>query len=115
MWNMLRGLFYIFLFLFTGEAIRYFFNLPVPGNVIAMALIFFALKTGMIKLQTVKPASDKLIKYMVLFFVPYGVGLMDFWGVIKANWFSIVVAVVASTIITLYVTAIVEQKLDKSE
>jgi holin-like protein len=86
----------------------------VPGNVIAMMLIFIALKAGLLKLESVKPASDKLIKYMVLFFVPYGVGLMDFGGVIKDNWLSIVVAVVASTIVTLYVTAIVEQKLEKN-
>jgi holin-like protein len=97
-----------------GEAIRYFFGLPVPGNVIAMMLIFVALKAGLLKLESVKPASDKLIKYMVLFFVPYGVGLMNFGGVIKDNWLSIVVAVVASTIVTLYVTAIVEQKLEKN-
>ena len=112
---MLKGLFYIFLFLLLGDVVRYAFNLPVPGNVIAMVLIFIALKMGIVKLETIKPASDKLIKYMVLFFVPYGVGLMDFGEVIKANWLSIVVAVVASTIITLYVTAIVEQKLEKNE
>jgi holin-like protein len=110
---MLKSLFYIFLFLFSGEAVRYFFDLPVPGNVIAMMLIFFALKAGVLKLEAVKPASDKLIKYMVLFFVPYGVGLMDFVDVIKANWLSLTIAAVASTIITLYVTAIVEQKLEK--
>ncbi len=112
---MLRSLLYIFLFLFAGEAVRYLFDLMIPGNVIAMMLIFIALKAGVIKLESVKPASDKLIKYMVLFFVPYGVGLMDFWDVIKANWMSMIVAVVASTIITLYVTAIVEQKLEKNE
>jgi len=110
---MLKSLFYIFMFLFAGEALRYLLDLPVPGNVIGMVLIFISLKTGIIKLEAVKPASDKLIKYMVLFFVPYGVGLMDLADVIKANWLSIVVAVIASTIITLYVTAIVEQKLEK--
>jgi holin-like protein len=101
------------MFLFAGEALRYLLDLPVPGNVIGMVLIFISLKTGIIKLEAVKPASDKLIKYMVLFFVPYGVGLIDLADVIKANWLSIVVAVIASTIITLYVTAIIEQKLEK--
>jgi len=111
---MLRSLFFIFLFLFAGEFLKYFFRLTVPGNVIGMILIFVFLKTGVMSIETVKPASDKLIKYMVLFFIPYGVGLMNFADMIKDNWISIVVAVVASTIITMYVTAVLEQKFEKN-
>ncbi len=110
---MLKALFYIFLFLVLGEVARYILNIPIAGNILAMILIFIALKVELIKLETVKPASDKLIKYMVLFFVPYGVGMMVYLDVIKTNWLSITVATVSSTIITLYVTAIIQQKLEK--
>ena len=110
---MLKALFFIFLFLVLGEILRYLLEIPIAGNILAMILIFIALKVKLIKLETVKPASDKLIKYMVLFFVPYGVGMMVYLDVIKTNWFSITVATVSSTIITLYVTAIIQQKLEK--
>ena len=110
---MLKALFFIFLFLVLGEVVRHLLNIPIAGNILAMILIFIALKVKLIKLETVKPASDKLIKYMVLFFVPYGVGMMVYLDVIKTNWVSIVVATVSSTIITLYVTAIIQQKLEK--
>jgi holin-like protein len=112
---MLKALFYIFLFLVLGEVVRYLLDIHIAGNILAMILIFVALKVKLIKLETVKPASDKLIKYMVLFFVPYGVGMMVYLDVIKTNWVSIVVATVSSTIITLYVTAIIQQKLEKHE
>ncbi|MCB0485217.1 MAG: CidA/LrgA family protein, partial [Flavobacteriaceae bacterium] len=86
---MLKSLCYIFLFLILGEFIKYLFNIPIAGNIFGMVLIFLALKTKLIKLSTVKPASDKLLKYMVLFFVPYGVGLMVHFDVLKEHWLSI--------------------------
>ena len=112
---MLKSLFIIFLFLIIGEFIQYFFHIPIAGNIIGMVLIFLSLKFKIIALETVKPASDKLIKYMVLFFVPYGVGLMMFYDLIKTNWFVLLVAVVSSSIITLIITAFTQQKLEKKE
>lgn len=110
---MLKSLCYIFLFLILGEFVKYIFNIPIAGNVIGMVMIFWALKIKLIKLSDVKQASDKLLQYMVLFFVPYGVGLMVHFDVIKEHWLSIALVVVISTLITLYVTAFVLQKLEK--
>ena len=113
--KMLKAFLYIFLFLALGELIVYFIDIPIPGNILGMILIFVALKLKLIKLETVKPASDKLIKYMVLFFVPFGVGLMSYFDFIKSYWIVLSVAAGLSTLITLYVTAIVQQKLEKDD
>lgn len=110
---MLKALLYIFGFLLLGELIRYVFNIPVAGNIIGMFLIFVALRLKWIRLEDVKPASDKLIKYLVLFFIPFGVGLMSYYKLIAGWWLPIVVAVVLSSIITLYVTAIILEKFEK--
>ena len=105
----------IFLFLGLGELLVYFITIPVPGNILGMVLIFMALKLKLFKLETVKPASDKLIEYLMLFFVPFGVGLLAYFDFIKLHWIVIVVAAVVSTLITLYVTAIVQEKLEKND
>ncbi|MDX1364022.1 CidA/LrgA family protein [Arenibacter latericius] len=112
---MFKGVLYIFLFLVLGEVIVYLFNLPIAGNIIGMVAIFIALKLKIIKLEEVKPASDQFIKYMVLFFVPYGVGLMTFYDVLKVHWIAIVISTVLSTILTLYITGIILQKFGKNE
>ncbi|MCB0450991.1 MAG: CidA/LrgA family protein [Confluentibacter sp.] len=112
---MLKALFYIFLFLAMGELVINLIDIPISGNILGMMLIFIALKLKLIKLETVKPASDKLVKYMVLFFVPYGVGLMAYFDFIKAHWMVLTVAAGLSTLITLYVTAIIQQKLEKDD
>ncbi len=114
-WKMLKAFLFIFLFLGLGELIVYFIEIPVPGNILGMILIFVALKLKMIKLEDVKPASDKLIQYLMLFFVPFGVGLLAYFDFIKAHWMVLAIAAGVSTLITLYVTAIVQQKLEKHE
>lgn len=110
---MLKSLLYIFGFLFLGEFLQFLFKLPVAGNILGMVLIFVALKLKIIKLKDVKPASDELIKYLVVFFIPYGVGLMVYFDLIADFWFSISIAVIFSSILTLYLTAIVLEKLGK--
>lgn len=112
---MLKALFYIFLFLTIGELLKTILDLPISGSILGMILIFITLKLKLLKIETVKPASDKLVKYMVLFFVPYGVGLMSYFDIIKAHWLVISVAAGLSTLITLYVTAIIQQKLEKHD
>lgn len=110
---MLKSSLYIFGFLIAGESIRYFFNIPIAGNIIGMLLIFMALRLKIIKLKDVKPASDQLIKYLVLFFIPYGVGLMSYYNVVANYWLPISVAVIVSSIITLYVSGILIEKFGK--
>ena len=110
---MLKSLLYIFGFLIAGELVSWLFQLPVAGNILGMLLIFIALRLQLISLEDVKPASDKLIKYLVVFFIPYGVGLMVHFNLIAEFWLPITVAVIFSSILTLYVTAIILEKSGK--
>lgn len=50
---MYRGLVIIFGFLFIGETLSELFNLPIPGNVIGMVLLTFALLFNVIKVEDV--------------------------------------------------------------
>lgn len=113
--KMLKAFFVLFLFFGMGEAVNYFIPMGIPGSIVGMVLIFIALKIKLINLDHVKPASDLLIKYMVLFFVPFGVGLMVYLDFIQSYWLILLVAVVGSTLITLFVTALILEKLEKDD
>lgn len=113
--KMLKAFLYIFLFLGLGELIVYLIEIPVPGNILGMLLIFLALRFKLIKLETVKPASDVLVNYMMLFFVPFAVGLLSYFDFIKSYWIILSVVASVSTLITLYITAFVQQKLEKND
>ncbi|NJW55364.1 CidA/LrgA family protein, partial [Salinimicrobium sp. CDJ15-91] len=75
----LKAFLLILLFLLTGELISYFLNLPIAGNILGMVILFVALKQKWVRLSAIKPASDKLLEFLVLFFIPYGVGLMVYF------------------------------------
>ena len=110
---MIKSLLLIFLFLLIGESLQFFFNLPIAGNIIGMLLIFLALNLKIVKLKDVKPASDFLIKYLVIFFIPYGVGLMVYADILSEYWLPISVAVIFSTLLCLYLTGLLFQTLSK--
>ena len=109
----LKALLYILLFLGLGELIRYLLDLPVAGNIIGMLLLFIALKQKWLRLSAIKPASDKLLEFLVLFFIPYGVGLMVYFDLVEAFWLPMTGAVIVSTLLTLYVTALIVDRFGR--
>ena len=100
----MSGLFYILLFWLIGNALSILTGGYVSGNIIGMILLFAALCLHWVKAETVRPAARFLLGAMALFFVPYGVGLMDSYRVILDNLWAIVISGIASTIIVLLVT-----------
>lgn len=85
----------------------------VSGNIIGMILLFAALCMRWVKAETVRPAAKFLLGAMALFFVPYGVGLMDSYRVILDNLWAIVISGIVSTIVVLLVTGQTFQSLNR--
>lgn len=110
---MLKEVFYILFFYFTGEFISHFIDGFIPGSVIGMILLFLALLFKWVKPAKVKKISTLLTDNMALFFLPAGVGLMNSLGIISQYWVVIVTASVVSTILVIATVALVQQKLGK--
>jgi holin-like protein len=110
---MIKGIAYIFIFLFLGESISSILNIPVPGNVIGMILITLSLKFKIIKLEDVKAPADFLVKNMALFFIPPGVGIILYTDMIKNDWIAVIVSLFLGTFAVLIVVGILQQKLEK--
>ena len=108
---MLQGMVLLFSFQFAGELIARLLNFPVPGSVIGMALLLVALSLGIVREDAISEVSNLLLKYMTLFFVPAGVGVMLYFDLIAREWVPIVVGTVVSTFIVMAVTGWAEQLL----
>lgn len=100
----MQGIFYILLFWLIGNGLSRFTGGYVSGNIIGMILLFAALCLKWVKAETVRPAAKFLLGSMALFFVPYGVGLMDSYRIILDNLWAIVVSGIVSTLLVLVVT-----------
>ena len=112
---MVRGFTILIILQLCGEFLSSRFDLPVPGNVLGMALLLIALSIKLVDLTWIEEAADLLLSNMALFFVPAGVGVMVYADLIAAEWLPITVATVASTFIVMAVTGLLAQKLDTGE
>lgn len=84
-----------------GQVLSTHFHLPLPGNLIGMFLLLFLLFSGIIKESALQKGADLLLKYMSLFFIPAGVGLLAHFELIQGQWLPWVLIVTLSTAIVL--------------
>ncbi len=109
----MTGLFQILLFWLIGNALSLLTGGYVSGNIIGMILLFAALCLHWVRAETVRPAARFLLGAMALFFVPYGVGLMDSYRVILENLWAILVSGIVSTILVLIIAGKTFQSLNR--
>lgn len=107
------GLFYILLCWLLGNAIAALTGGHISGNIIGMVLLFAALCLKWVSAESVRPAARFLLGAMALFFVPYGVGLMDSYRLIMDNLWAILLASLVSTVIVLAVAGQTFQRLNR--
>lgn len=110
---MLQGLVLLLVFQFVGEILSDLLGLPIPGNVLGMALMLLALMVGVVKEESLREAAELLLAYMALFFVPAGVGVMLYFDLIGREWLPIVVGTVFSTFAVMAVTGWTESWLER--
>lgn len=99
----------LFVFLALGELIVYFTQIPIPSSIIGMILLFIALTLKIVKLKWIEKVCDFFVSNLGFFFIPAGIGVMQYFGLISRQWVPIVMAVGLSTILIIISTGGVMQ------
>jgi len=107
------GVFHILLFWLIGNVIAASTGCPVSGNVIGMILLFGALSLHIVAPRRVRGTARFLLGTMSLYFVPFGVGLMICYDVIRNNLWAILVASIVSTLLVLLCVGWTFQKIGR--
>ncbi len=89
----------------VGEVISKGLELPLPGPVVGMGLLFVTLLIKGNLPEGLKKTSQGLLSHLSLLFVPAGVGVMMHMHLLANEWQAISVALVVSTALTVLVTA----------
>jgi holin-like protein len=97
--------------LLLGEGIVYATGVKIPPSIFGMLLLTLFLKVGIYKVPWIKDLSELLLRYLPLFFVPAGVGIMVYLGKIAQNRVGILIASVVSFLLVLLVTGWTHQVL----
>ena len=110
---MLGALTILLVYQLIGEVLVQLSGMPVPGPVIGMLLLFLSLLLRGSAPEWLRATSNELLSHLSLLFVPAGVGVMLHFERLGAEWLPIVVALVASTVITIGVAALVMKALQR--
>ena len=110
---MVRGFFWLLACQLAGEAIARGLGLPAPGPVIGLALMtlglavwnrLYPLSDGELAESDVGRASTGLLGSLSLLFVPAGVGVVQYFGLLREQGVALALALVVSTVLTLVAT-----------
>lgn len=103
---MLQSFAVLLVFQLAGETCTQLLNLPVPGPVLGMALLFAAIALRPALGYALRTTTGGLLQHLSMLFVPAGVGVMLHANRLRDEWLAIVVAVVLGAVVTLAVTAL---------
>lgn len=109
----LRSFTIVLLFLALGKLFIHYSGLPFPGSIIGLLLLFTALSLRLIDYRLLMPATDFLLSYMTLFFVPAGVGLLQYGDLLSQYWLTILLSSVISTFAVIISVGWCYQRLAK--
>jgi holin-like protein len=85
----------------VAHSLVVFFELNFPASVLGMLLLVAGLKLKIISLKHCEPLANKLLIYFPLFFIPAGVGIVQYTDLIRQDWHIITLAVCSATVLTL--------------
>lgn len=94
-------------FQLLGEIIARLLELPIPGPVIGMALLFLALSLRGKPSENLRQTAGQLLQHLSLLFIPAGTGVMVYAELIRKEWLPLGVALFGSTVLAIVVTALV--------
>jgi len=103
--NFLNGVTILLIYQLVGEISVRLLNIPVPGPVLGMVMLFLTLAIRRRSSESMDEASSALLSHLSLLFVPAGVGMMVHFDRIANEWMSISIALLLSTVITMAATA----------
>ena len=101
----------LLVFQFLGDVLSHGLHLPLPGPLVGMLLLFFALLLRGKVPAPLANTSGQLLQHMMLMFVPAVAGVMLHFDRVAREWQPFLMACVVGTLVTLTVTALTLQWL----
>ena len=95
----------VFLVCLVGEWISAVLPFAFPGSVIAMILLFLLLLCKVLKVEHIEQKASFVLNNMAFFFIPAGVGMVEYFDVLGTYLVPFLVICTVSTVLTFAVTA----------
>lgn len=103
--NFLNGLTLLLVYQLVGEVLSRLLQVPIPGPVLGMLLLFLSLFFFKKAKTVLRDSSSAILSHLSLLFIPAGVGLMTHFGRLEQEWLPVSVALFLGAIISFVTTA----------
>jgi len=90
-------------------------HLPVPGSVVGLVALAVLIETHVLPVELVRAAAELLVRHLALLYVPAGVALLAYWGIVRHDLVAITAAALASLVAVLLVVGHTVQRLERDE
>jgi putative effector of murein hydrolase LrgA (UPF0299 family) len=104
---MIRALTLLLACQLAGEILVRAVGLPLPGPVLGMLFLFLLLLARRSSWADLDISADTILRNLSLLFVPAAVGVVQHTSTLGSYWAALGIALLASTVLTLIVTAVV--------
>ncbi|RXF03205.1 CidA/LrgA family protein [Pseudoalteromonas sp. PS5] len=79
-------------------------EIKLPAALLGMGLLVILLFLGVVKPEWIAPAANPILKYMALFFIPAGVGVVEHIDLFQSQW--VMLALLLTIVPTLILTSL---------
>jgi holin-like protein len=112
---MIAALTQLLIFQLIGEVIARGLDLPIPGPVIGMLLLFLTLTARNGPKPELQTTSQNLLQHLSLLFVPAGTGVIIHLHRVADEWLPLLLSLLVSTGVTLVVTALLMKLFTRNQ
>lgn len=112
---MLESLAVLLLCQLLGELFVIYLDLPIPGPVVGMIILFIGLMIRGNIPEELSNTANGLLEQLSLLFVPAGVGVMTHLTLLGEQWLPLSASLIISTILTIAITGLLMQHLAKED
>ena len=111
-----RFLFGLVILVALDAAGRWLVNLahiPIPGSVVGMLLLTALIETGILPLDAVRAAAERLVRHIALLLVPAGVAIIVYAHAVRESLAAITLAALLSLVVVLIVVGRIAQRFER--
>jgi holin-like protein len=88
-------------------------QLPIPGTILGIIVLFVLLKTNVIKLSWIEQGANWLLAELLLFFIPAAVGVMNYMSLLEQDGIRILLVVISSTLVVMASSGLIATRISK--
>ncbi|MGN7477186.1 CidA/LrgA family protein [Solibacillus silvestris] len=105
----------IIIFYLIGEYIVSITGIIIPGSIIGLVLLWFALYFKLLNVKYIQKGASFMLAFLTLFFIPSTAAVINYPELLTKSGGLLVLAVIISTIISLVITGKVSKMIEKKE